>query len=360
MWSAYLSTSRPVGTKRPRTVASTSSAAQSCDRASRCCSRNAEYHAFLGFADPDFGVREPLVLERRSIQPDFGSDVLPHFPDGAGESACPAIGDGRVEVPIAGGEQHIEHFFLFDRIADLNRPAREAFALARQFGARERRAVNSVTAGPATHGDDEVTRLRLLERLVVRDQADIAAEHERVAEIPLVETDRSVDGRNPHPIAIIADALDDAPHDAARMQDSRGKILRWGIGRREAEHIRRRDRLGTQAGPHDVANHAPDSRVGTAVRLEGGRMIVRFDLEHQMECVVEVDDPGVVLEHAHAPILFAEIRADLLGRGEDRLAKHVFELPRAAFHRDRRSGRRASCGCNVRSTSERSFRVRYR
>ncbi len=64
----------------------------------------------------------------------------------------------------------------------------------------------------------------LLVRLVARQQPHVAAIHERIAQIPLVEIHGAVDRRNPHAIAVIAHALDDAAHHAPRMQHARRQV----------------------------------------------------------------------------------------------------------------------------------------
>ena len=88
-------------------------------------------------------------------------------------------------------------------------PERLSLSL-RQFGRAERGAVNAVAAGAAADGHDQVAGLRLLERLVARDQADVAAVDQRVAQVARVEVDRAVDGGNAHPVAVVAHAGDDA------------------------------------------------------------------------------------------------------------------------------------------------------
>ena len=52
--------------------------------------------------------------------------------------------------------------------------------------------------------------LRLLERLVARNQPDVAAVDQRIAEIARIEVDRAVDRGNAHPVAVVAHAGDDA------------------------------------------------------------------------------------------------------------------------------------------------------
>ena len=60
---------------------------------------------------------------------------------------------------------------------------------------------------------------------------------------------------------------------------------------------------------------AGDARVRTAVRLQGGGMIVSFDLEYDVVPVVEADHAGIVGKHADAPIgIFGRTRRTKRGR----------------------------------------------
>ena len=115
------------------------------------------------------------------------------------------------------------------------------------------------------------------------------------------------------------------------MQHARRQLVDRRVGRGEAEHVGAAHRLGAQAGAHDVANHAAEARVGAAVGLEGRGVVVRLDLERDVELVVEPHDAGVVLEDADAPVVVAPAAAQLLRGGEDRLLEHVLELPLAAL-----------------------------
>ncbi len=194
--------------------------------------------------------------------------------------------------------------------------------------------MDAVATGAATDRNDQIARLRLFERFVAGEQADVAAIDQRVAQVALVEIDGAVHGGDAHAVAVIAHALDDAPHHAPRMEDSRRQRVGGHIGRREAEHIRVADRLCAEPRPHDVADHAADARIRAAIGLERRGMIVRFDLEGEVELVVEPHDASIVLEHAHAPVAAARgspILAQLLRRREDRLLEHVLELPLAPF-----------------------------
>ena len=115
------------------------------------------------------------------------------------------------------------------------------------------------------------------------DQADGAAEDQRIAEIALVETDGPVDGRNAHAIAVVAHAGHHAFHHLERMQHARRQRLRRRVRRSEAKDVGVADRLGAEAGAQRIADHAAQAGVGAAVGFDGRRMIVRFHLEADVD-----------------------------------------------------------------------------
>ncbi len=150
--------------------------------------RHGQDHSFLGFGNPNLGIRQAGVFERGPVEPDFGSRFLAHLADGAGESAGPAVGDGVNRAPgRAPCSKHVEQHFFGDGVADLHGAARQRFALAGQFGRGKRRAVNAVAAGAAADGHDQIAGLHSFFGLVGRDQADVAAVDQRIAQIAAVE-----------------------------------------------------------------------------------------------------------------------------------------------------------------------------
>ncbi len=74
------------------------------------------------------------------------------------------------------------------------------------------------------------------------------------------------------------------------------------VGGRDAEHVGVSDRLGGAAGSEDVSDDAAEAGVRAAVGVDGGGVIMGFDLEADVEGVVEPDDAGVVFEDAHEPV----------------------------------------------------------
>ena len=171
----------------------------------------------------------------------------------------------------------------------------------------------------------------LLVRLVARDEADVAAVDERVAEVAVVEVDGAVDRGNAHAIAVVAHAVDDAAHHAPRMEHAGRQRVGRRVGRGEAEDVGVADRLRAQAGAHDVANDAADAGVRAAVGLERRGMVVRFDLEATLNSSSNRTTPALSSNTLTHQSSRPSWRANLLRGGEDRFLEHVLELPLAVL-----------------------------
>ena len=182
----------------------------------------------------------------------------------------------------------------------------------------ESRAVDAVAAGAAAHDDDAVARFSgPLRGKLFGEDADGAAEDQRIADVTVVKVDRPIDGGDAHAIAIIANASHHALSAAARVNDTVGKLLD-GSGRvGKAEDICIGKRTSAQAGPHDITNAAADTRGSAAVGLNGARPVVRFHLHANREVFVEFDDTGIVLEHGECPGLIECHRALEDGRFDE-------------------------------------------
>ena len=121
----------------------------------------------------------------------------------------------REQAAVAGLQQHVEHLLFGDGVADLHGAAADLFRFGGQLKRREGGAVDAVASGAAADGHDEIAGVRLLVAAVNRNQADGAAEDERVGQVALVEADGAVDGGDAHAVAVIAHAGDHALHQAA-------------------------------------------------------------------------------------------------------------------------------------------------
>ena len=164
------------------------------------------------------------------------------------------------------------------------------------------------------------------ERLAARDDADGAGVHDRVAEVAVVEAERAVDGRDAHPVAVVAHAGDDALHDAQR--DAARPWARPSYRRLPKQNTSVfAIGLRGEAGAEDVADDAADAGSRAAVRLDRARVVVRLHLEADVVFLVEADDAGVVLENRDAPLL-----VELLRGGEDGLLEQVVVALLAEAH----------------------------
>ncbi len=277
-------------------------------------------HPLLRLGDPDLGVRQALVLERGAVEVDLGAKVLAHLADGRAEAPRAAVGDRAEQAPVAHLEDDVEDHLLGDRVADLDGAPGDGLALAGQLGRAERGAVDAVAAGPASDRDDPVARLDALARHPPRQDADRTAEDQGVGQVAAVDDQGAVDGWDAHPVAVVAHPRDDPAEHPLRVQHARGQVAGREVRGRDAEDVGVADRLGPQPGPHRVADHAPEARVGAAVGVDRRGVVVRLDLEADVVLVVEPDHPGVVGEDAHQPV---EVQ---VARGlEDRLLEQVVD-----------------------------------
>ena len=120
-----------MSTNSPRSVASTPSLSHKLLERRPFLGRDGQDHPLLGLGDPDLGIREPLVLERRSLEIDLGAELGPHLADRRAEAAGAAVGDRVKEPSVAGLDDHVEHHLLGDRVADLDGAARDAIRCRR-------------------------------------------------------------------------------------------------------------------------------------------------------------------------------------------------------------------------------------
>ena len=255
------------------------------------------------------------------------ADVFPHLAHRRRKSTGTAIGHRAEQTLVAGLKQNVQHHFFGDGVADLHRPAGQRFGFGRQLGAAERGPVDAVATGSAAHRDDVIARTGGFFFHAHRDHAGVATIHQRVAQISIVEHDCAVDRRDAHAIAIVADAGNDALHDAAGVQHARWQVGGRRIGRGETKHVGITNRPRAHTRAHRIADYAADAGRRAAVRFECRGMVVRFDFETGVKFFIKLDDAGVVLEHADTPIVVAQIFADRLSRRKNGFLEHVVEPP---------------------------------
>jgi hypothetical protein len=80
------------------------------------------------------------------VEPNFGTDLLPHFTDSAAETASATVSDSGVESLVTCLQENVQHHFLGDGVSDLNGAAGDGFAFVGQFDTAEGGPMNAVTA----------------------------------------------------------------------------------------------------------------------------------------------------------------------------------------------------------------------
>ncbi len=182
--------------------------------------RGGQHHSLLCLGDPDLVIPQPLILQRDLFQIDDRAKLGAHLSHRAGQAPRPAVCNGRVQAPVGvvpRPQQRVQELLLGDGVADLHRVGELVCVRGCQLSRRERRPVNPVATRPAAHQHDQVTRLGFLEGKLPGDQSHATAKDKRVAEVSRVETDRAVDGRDAHAVAVVAHPRDHALEHRPRM-----------------------------------------------------------------------------------------------------------------------------------------------
>src|SRR5579884_610512 len=181
--------------------------------------------------------------------------------------------------------------------------------------------MDTIAARAPAEDDDQVARLRLMGMTAMGQDAQAAAEDQRVVDIAWLVENGAVYRGNAHLVAVVAHAIHDAFGDAARREYA----VRQPIGRRgeraEAEYVGAGNRLRRDA--QHVANHAAYAGTGSAERLYRRGMVVRLDLEGDVVRWREADNAGVVAESRDQPVwpdLFGSTHDVALEQAVDSLA----------------------------------------
>jgi len=90
------------------------------------------------------------------------------------------------------------------------------------------------------------------------------------------------------------------------MQDSSGKLRIRDIRGSKTEHIGIADRFTTQAGSQRITDHTPEARVGSAIRFQGGGVVVGFHFKADILLFIKGDDAGIISEYAYTPVFFSQ------------------------------------------------------
>ena len=196
--------------------------------------------------------------------------------------------------------------------------------------------MDAVLADPAPGHDDQIPWFNrfFMAGLAVHDsrhEPGRTAEDQRFAAEALVKDDGAVDGRNAAFVAAMLHPFNHPFEDSPRVQESCGERL--GVERiGKAEDIGVEDQFRPLAGAERIAIDADNAGQCPAVRVEGRGGVVGLDLEDQRMSVVELDDPGVVLEDGQAEITLPQLFPDIFGRSlDERLEEGLYLLFGAVF-----------------------------
>ena len=118
-----------------------------------------------------------------------------------------------------------------------------------------------------------------------RHDANHPAEHQRVADVPIIKPHPPVQRGDAHTVAVVTYSGDDLLQDAARRQAARRNVGQIRV--RDAEDVGGGNGFGPKACAYDIADATTDSCCGTAIRLNGAGMIVGFDFEAHRMLVVK-------------------------------------------------------------------------
>ena len=242
-------------------------------------------HALLGFGEHDLiGVHAALAPGNvGQVDLDAGACVGRTLDGGGGEA-------GSAEVLHTDDHAQVEHFeaglheALFEEgVAHLHGGAVFEGVFAEGVGG-EGGAVHAVTPGVGADEEDGVAHpfCEGEHDAVGADEAHAHGVDEGVAGVGVVEVDLAADRGHADAIAVAADARHDAAEEVAVV----------GIGEgAEAQGIEQSD--GARTHSEDVANDAANACGSALYRLDGGGVVVGFDLEGDSPAVANVDHARV-------------------------------------------------------------------
>ena len=250
------------------------------------------HHALLGLAEPDLPGVQARVLEGHPLQVHLGAQGGAHFTHGRGEPAGAAVGDGVVELLVAGQQLHLQHLLLHDGVADLHGAARHLAGLVGHLHGGEGGPAQTVPPGAPAQGDHQVAGLGVGGMGPMGEHSQAAAEHQRVGRVSGPVDDGPVHRGDPHLVAVVLDARGHAVGDAAGVQQAVGQLFKGQVRRAKAEHVC--SGHGPRADPHHVPHHPAHAGVGAAEWLQGRGVVVGLQLEGQVQLVVKTHDARVI------------------------------------------------------------------
>jgi hypothetical protein len=253
-------------------------------------------HALLRLAGQDLRGRHPGGAQRHGVQVDVHAAVTGarQLGGGARQSGAAQVLDAHDEARVEQLEAALDEHLLGERVTHLHR--RELLApglLTEGLRRQHRHPADAVETRARAEQDDLVAGAGREGQVQVLGAHRTHAQRvdQRVAQVALIEDDLAADVGQAERVAVPADARDDAG------QDPRGVGC---VGRAEPQRVGHRDRPGPHR--HDVADDPADTGGGTLVRLDVGRVVVRFHLERHGPAVADVDDAGVLADAGEHPL----------------------------------------------------------
>src|SRR5467141_2464103 len=181
-------------------------------------------------------------------------------------------------------EAGFEQQLLGERSPDLDLGT-ALLAFARQLLRCERCAVDAVAAGARADREEDVADAVGcgLDQLLLLQYADAHGVDERVARITGREIDLATERGHADAVAIVADAAHHAREQIA---------ITCLIQRAESKAIEQGD--GARSHREDVAQNPAGPRGGPLIGLDGGWVVMRFDLERDRPAIGEPQHAGVL------------------------------------------------------------------
>ena len=253
-----------------------------------------QHHALLRFGKPDLPGLQASILQRHIIQHHRRTALGPHLAHRRREAARATIGNRAIQARVARLQQHIEHFLLGNRVADLHGTAHFTGSSVRQLSRRERCTVNTITASAPAQHNNRVAGPCVVRVAAARCQAYRAAKHQRVRGVTRVVQHRAIDGGNSQLVAIIAHPGYYARGHALRVQHA-GRKLGFGEGQRpKAQDIG----VGNWQRRHaqHIAHHAAHTSVCAAKRFERRGVVMGFDFNRHFVSVAKGQNARVIHE----------------------------------------------------------------
>ncbi len=255
-----------------------------------------EHHPLLRFAHPDLPRSQFRSLQRHLVEVDLraAAPIQCYLPDDAAQPAAAKVLQAAEQPLLCRVHARVYERFFRDWVTELHRAAMPFLdRFFRKIHRRESHSMYPVAPGLPANEYEDILRgfdpvLEQLRSLCEPDAPDV---DDDVANITLVEDDAPRDCWQPDPVAIVPDSRHDAVEEVLGVFQSARQLL---VGERrlsEVERVSEGDRL--RAHGQDVSDDSADPSCGTAIRLDGARVVVRFDPDCICVFVIEGHDSRI-------------------------------------------------------------------